>query len=166
MTTSVPNYQQSPPRWTNAYPANTDPPNQPTYTLVFNAQPYYNTLPHYNPHRANIHLKSPWPYAPVQTTTHHNRPAYAPKLRPNFEARNPRNFTPIAEPLAQLFDRMRRAGLIYPVEGRIPDQSTKHFDASNAPPQARHRGLLWFKEWDLKCWLRVEVSNAPQLHRM
>lgn len=93
---------------------------KPTYTLVYNAQPYYNTQPQYNPTRANIHPNPSRPYAPVQTTTHQNRPAYSPRPHPNFEARIPGNFTPIAEPLDQLFERLRRAGLIYSVEGKIP----------------------------------------------
>ncbi|OIS97904.1 hypothetical protein A4A49_52056 [Nicotiana attenuata] len=92
--------------------------------------PFYHPQPQYNPHRANNNQNPHRPYAPVQTTTHQNRPAYAPRPRLNFEERGPRTYTPIAEPLAQLLERLRRAGLIHPIEGRVPEHPSKYFDAT------------------------------------
>ncbi|KAG5614333.1 hypothetical protein H5410_014157 [Solanum commersonii] len=46
---------------------------------------------------------------------------YAPRPRPNPEARNARAYTPIAEPYAQLFERLRVAGVLQPVEGKTSD---------------------------------------------
>lgn len=59
-----------------------------------------------------------------------NRPTYAPRPRHNLEARNPRNFTLIAEPLDQYFERLRRFVLLFPVKGRNQNKPTKYFDIS------------------------------------
>ncbi|XP_047253559.1 uncharacterized protein LOC124887702 [Capsicum annuum] len=90
----------------------------------------YNNQPHYNPSRASAYKNPPKPYAPVQDPAHQNRPAYAPRPHSNFEARNTHTYTPIAEPLAQLFERLRAANLLYPIEEKAPDLTSQNFDSS------------------------------------
>ncbi|KAG5615843.1 hypothetical protein H5410_015667 [Solanum commersonii] len=65
-----------------------------------------------------------------EASIHQNRPAYAPRPRLNPEARNARAYTPIAEPYAQLFERLRTAGVLQPVEGKLPDTIPHNFDGN------------------------------------
>ncbi|KAG5610177.1 hypothetical protein H5410_021458 [Solanum commersonii] len=51
--------------------------------------------------------------------------AYAP-----YQARNACVYTPIAEPYAQLFERLRTARVLQPVEGRLPDLIPRNFDGN------------------------------------
>ncbi|XP_049391611.1 uncharacterized protein LOC125856071 [Solanum stenotomum] len=90
----------------------------------------YNTQPHYNPPRAPAYQNPPRPYVPVQAPIHQNRPAYAPRPRPNPETRNARAYTPIVEPYAQLFERLRTARVLQPVEGKLPDPIPHNFDGN------------------------------------
>ncbi|KAM3286065.1 hypothetical protein P3S67_024864 [Capsicum chacoense] len=90
----------------------------------------YNTQPHYNLPRAPACQNPPRPYAPVQAPAHQNRPAYAPKTCPNFEARNTRTYKLIAEPLVLLFERLRAADLLHPIEGKDPDLTSQNFDGN------------------------------------
>ncbi|KAG5631521.1 hypothetical protein H5410_003238 [Solanum commersonii] len=39
-------------------------------------------------------------------------------------------YTPIAEPYTQLFERLRAAGVLQPVEGKLPDPIPRNFDGS------------------------------------
>ncbi|XP_049406049.1 uncharacterized protein LOC125869627 [Solanum stenotomum] len=75
-------------------------PNNPQIAAHTSYVPVHNTQPHYNPSRAPAYQNPPRPYIPVQALIHQNRPAYAPRPRPNLEARNARAYTPIAEPYA------------------------------------------------------------------
>ncbi|KAG5599652.1 hypothetical protein H5410_031022 [Solanum commersonii] len=61
---------------------------------------------------------------------HQKRPAYAPRPRPNIEARNYRAYTPIVELYAQLFERLRKMGVLQPVEGKLPDPIPRNFDGN------------------------------------
>ncbi|XP_049375476.1 uncharacterized protein LOC125840547 [Solanum verrucosum] len=99
----------------------------------------YNTQPHYNPPRAPAYQNPPRPYVPVQAPIQQNRPAYAPRPHPNPEARNARAYTPIAEPYAQLFERLRTTGVLQPVEGKLPDPIPCNFD--NNKRCAYHSGV-------------------------
>jgi len=71
----------------------------------------------------------PHPYQPVQASTFQNRPHAAPRARPN-KIKTTHNYTKINEPLAQLFERLKAAGMIQPIEGEIPDPIPKWFDGS------------------------------------
>lgn len=126
----IPYYQSNPPHRDNFCPMNTHPSHKPTYDSVYNTQPYYSPQPQYNPPHTYINSNPPRSYAPVQTTTHQDWHAYAPRLHPNFKKRIHRNYTPIAEPFEQLFKRLRRVGLIYPVEGRILEHISQYYDVT------------------------------------
>ncbi|KAH0644876.1 hypothetical protein KY284_032760 [Solanum tuberosum] len=91
----------------------------------------YTTQPHDIPPRAPAHQNPQRPYVPVQAPIHQNRPAYAPRPRPILEARNARTYTPIAEPYAQLFERLRIVGVLQPVEGKLQDPIPRNFDGNN-----------------------------------
>ncbi|KAG5620497.1 hypothetical protein H5410_005715 [Solanum commersonii] len=69
-------------------------------------------------------------YDPVQAPIHQNGPTYAPRPYPNPEARNARTYTSIAEPYAQLFERLRKAGVLQPVEGKLPNPIPRNFDGN------------------------------------
>ncbi|XP_015169313.1 uncharacterized protein [Solanum tuberosum] len=105
-------------------------PNNPEIAAHTSYVPVYNTQSHYNPPRAPAYQNPPRPYVPVQAPIHQNRLAYAPRPRPNPEARNARAYTPIAEPYAQLFERLRTAGVLQPVEGKLPDPIPRNFDGN------------------------------------
>ncbi|KAH0765157.1 hypothetical protein KY285_001028 [Solanum tuberosum] len=92
----------------------------------------YNIQPHYNLSRAQIYDIPPRPL-------HKNRPTYAPRPRSNLKARNARVYTPITEPYAQLFGRLRTAGVLQPVEGKLPDPIPWNFDGSKQC--AYHSGI-------------------------
>ncbi|XP_059285956.1 uncharacterized protein LOC132039503 [Lycium ferocissimum] len=116
----------------------------PTNPQIFAHAPYvpypaYNAQPHYNPPRAPTYQNPPRPYTPIQAPVHQNRPPYAPRPRPTPEVRNTRTYTPIAKPLAQLFERLRTAGLLQPVKGRIPDPIPRNFDGNKRC--AYHSGI-------------------------
>lgn len=66
----------------------------------------------------------------VQAPIHQNRQAYAPRSRPNPEARITRAYTLIAEPYAQLVERLRTAGMLQPVEVKLPDPIPRNFDGN------------------------------------
>ncbi|XP_060206189.1 uncharacterized protein LOC132633698 [Lycium barbarum] len=88
------------------------------YQAPLSPYPIYNTQANYYQPRAPSH-QNPRPYQPVQAPTYQNRPHTTPKACPNHDIKNTRKYTQIAEPLAQLFERLKAAGLIQP--GKIPD---------------------------------------------
>ncbi|KAG5595599.1 hypothetical protein H5410_036831 [Solanum commersonii] len=104
--------------------------NNPQIAAHTSYVPVYNNQPHYNPPRAPAYQNPPRPYVPVQAPIHRNRPAYAPRPRPNPEARNARAYIPIAELYAQLFERLRIVGVLQPVEGKLPDPIPCNFNGS------------------------------------
>uniref|UniRef100_M1DW54 Uncharacterized protein n=1 Tax=Solanum tuberosum TaxID=4113 RepID=M1DW54_SOLTU len=126
-------YQQGGP--SHRYPSNPQIAAHTSYVPY----PVYNTQPHYNPPRAPAYQNPPRPYVPVQAQIHQNRPAYAPRPRPNFKARNARTYTPIAESYAQLFERLRTAGVLQPVQGKLPDPIPRNFDGNKQ--YAYHSGI-------------------------
>ncbi|XP_019260735.1 PREDICTED: uncharacterized protein LOC109238716 [Nicotiana attenuata] len=81
---------------------------------VFNTQPTYQAPPSQQPHHPNN----------------------TPGLRPNRPARN---FTPLGEPLSVVFERLQASGLLYPVEGRIPNPLPRSFDPTKTC--AYHSGV-------------------------
>ncbi|XP_060198907.1 uncharacterized protein LOC132627530 [Lycium barbarum] len=101
--------------------------------------PVYNTQANYYQPRAPPH-QNPRPYQPNQAPTYQNRPHTIPRARPNPDTKNTRNYTQIAEPLAQLFERMKAAGIIQPIEGKIPEPIPKWFDGSKRC--AYHSGVV------------------------
>ncbi|KAH0644537.1 hypothetical protein KY284_032421 [Solanum tuberosum] len=82
-----------------------------------------------------IRVKPPLDETPI----HQNRLAYAPRPRPNLEARNARTYTPIAKPYTQLFERLRTMGVLQPVEGKLPDPIPRNFDGNKR--FAYHSGI-------------------------
>ncbi|KAG5576639.1 hypothetical protein H5410_056773 [Solanum commersonii] len=73
---------------------------------------------------------APRPYFLVHAPIHQNRPVYAPRPYPNFEARNTQTYTPIAESYAQLFEKLRTVGVLQPVEEKLPDPIPHNFDGN------------------------------------
>ncbi|XP_049405282.1 uncharacterized protein LOC125868753 [Solanum stenotomum] len=69
----------------------------------------------------------------------HPSQSYAPRPCPNPEARNTRAYTPIVEPYAQLFESLRTAGVLQPVEGKLPDPIFRNFDGNKRC--AYHSGI-------------------------
>ncbi|KAG5610993.1 hypothetical protein H5410_022274 [Solanum commersonii] len=63
-------------------------------------------------------------------STFQNRSYSVPRARPNYEIKTTRNYTKIAEPLAQLLERLKVAGRIQPIEGKIPDSIPKWSNGS------------------------------------
>ncbi|XP_049387091.1 uncharacterized protein LOC125851355 [Solanum stenotomum] len=86
---------------------------------IYQNQPltYLNTLPN---HQAN---------APVYQNPGQNNPNANNLPRPNLERKPPRVFAPLAEARTQLFERLRAAGLIQPVDARAINPTTKFFRA-------------------------------------
>ncbi|XP_049365803.1 uncharacterized protein LOC125830664 [Solanum verrucosum] len=107
-------------------------PNNPQIVVHASYVPYpvYNTQPHNSPPRTPAYQNPPRPYVPVQAPIHQNRPAYAPRPRPNLEARNARTYTPIVEPYAQLFEWLRTVGVLQPIEGKLSDPIPRNFDGN------------------------------------
>ncbi|XP_060181241.1 uncharacterized protein LOC132610855 [Lycium barbarum] len=99
------------------------------YQAPLSPYPVYNAQAnHYQPR--GPHPQNPRPYQSVQAPTYQNRPHTTPKAHPNPDIKNTRNNTRFAEPLAQLFERMKAAGVIQPIEGKIPDPIPRWFDGS------------------------------------
>ncbi|XP_060175148.1 uncharacterized protein LOC132605892 [Lycium barbarum] len=109
------------------------------YQAPLSPYPVYNTQANYYQPRAPPH-QNPRPYKPNQAPTYQNRPHTIPRAHPNPDTKNTRNYTRIAEPLAQLFERMKAAGIIQPIEGKIPEPIPKWFDGSKRC--AYHSGVV------------------------
>ncbi|XP_049370758.1 uncharacterized protein LOC125835694 [Solanum verrucosum] len=126
-------------------------PHQPIYPYQYGeasqdlyyppSTPYhvYNTQTNYYQPRAPTYNK-PHSYQPLQASTFQNRPYAAPRAGPNHEIKTTRNYTKIVEPLAQLFERLKIAGMIQPIEGKIHDLIPKWFDSSKR--YAYHSGVV------------------------
>ena len=89
--------------------------------------PVYHTQP---AHRA----PRPPTYPAPPSQPHHPNNASAPRPNKPF-----RNFTPLGEPLSVVFERLQASGLVYPVEGRIPDPLPRSFDPTKTC--AYHSGV-------------------------
>ncbi|XP_055826447.1 uncharacterized protein LOC129894858 [Solanum dulcamara] len=108
---------------------------QPYYQPSVAPYPVYTTQPIYYPSRAPTY-PNPSQYRPTYPPQSHyqtqNRPSNPPRPRPNFERRPPKTYTPLAEPLSQLYERLRTAGILQPIQARIPNplpgwyDNTKH----------------------------------------
>ncbi|KAG5576044.1 hypothetical protein H5410_056178 [Solanum commersonii] len=81
-------------------------------------------------------------YVPVQAPINQNRLAYAPRPRPNLEARNACTYTPITEPYAQLLERLRTAGVLQPVEGKLSDPIPHCYKLKNQIESLMKRGVI------------------------
>ncbi|XP_019253961.1 PREDICTED: uncharacterized protein LOC109232660 [Nicotiana attenuata] len=82
----------------------------------------------------HVYNTQPTHQAPPSQQPHH--PNNTPGLRPNRPARN---FTPLGEPLSVVFERLQASGLLYPVEGRIPNPLPRSFDPTKTC--AYHSGV-------------------------
>jgi len=104
---------------------------QPYYQPSPAPYPVYTTQPTYCPPRAPAY-PNPSRYQPTYPSQSHyqpqNRPSNAPRPRPNFEKRPAKTYTPLAEPLAQLYERLRTAGVLQPIQGRIPNPLPGWYD--------------------------------------
>ncbi|XP_059277557.1 uncharacterized protein LOC132031603 [Lycium ferocissimum] len=99
------------------------------YQTPLSPYPVYNAQVNYYQPRTPPH-QNPRPYQPVQAPTYQNRPHATTKTRPNTDIKNTRNYTRFTEPLAQLFERLKAAGVIQPIEGKILDPIPRWFDGS------------------------------------
>ncbi|KAK4733566.1 hypothetical protein R3W88_007827 [Solanum pinnatisectum] len=96
------------------YYQNTPSQYQPVSYPVYNAQPaYFQTPP------------------PTQTPNHRNRPPY--------EKGPAKNYTPLAEPIAQLYERLKEAGYVTPVPALLVDVRAKWYDPNKVC--AYHSGM-------------------------
>ncbi|XP_055833734.1 uncharacterized protein LOC129902498 [Solanum dulcamara] len=81
---------------------------QPYYQPSVAPYPVYTTQPIYYPSRAPTY-RNPSQYRPTYPPQSHYqtqiRPSNPPRPRPNFERRPPKTYTPLAEPLSQLYER-------------------------------------------------------------
>ncbi|XP_049347507.1 uncharacterized protein LOC125812061 [Solanum verrucosum] len=96
------------------YYQNAPPQYQQASYPVYNAQPsYFQTPP------------------PTQTSNYRNRPPY--------ERRPAKNYTPLAEPIAQLYERLKEDGYVTPVPALPVDVRTKWYDPNKVC--AYHSGM-------------------------
>ncbi|KAH0669397.1 hypothetical protein KY289_023890 [Solanum tuberosum] len=87
---------------------------------VYNTQPtYYQQPPTY---KHSPHYQQPVRFQPP------NNSATPPRPRQNFDKR--KTYTPLAEPYAQLFERLKAAGLIQTISWRDIEPRPKWFDES------------------------------------
>ncbi|KAK4737223.1 hypothetical protein R3W88_000920 [Solanum pinnatisectum] len=110
-------YPSAPPP---TYYQNAPPQYQPVSYPVYNAQPTY--------------LQTPQPTQtppPTQTPNYRNRPPY--------EKRPAKNYTPLAEPIAQLYERLKEAGYVTPVPALPVDVRAKWYDPNKVC--AYHSGM-------------------------
>lgn len=121
----VPFNQSREPSRNNPYSKNPQISTHHIYT------PTYHVQPHYNPPRTTTYENPQRPYVPIQVPIHQNRPAYAPRPHLKFEATNIQNYTPIAEPLAQLFERLKRARQLHLIVGKITDPLPMKFNEND-----------------------------------
>ncbi|KAG5599949.1 hypothetical protein H5410_031319 [Solanum commersonii] len=91
-----------------------------------------------------VHTSHTKPYVPIQAPIHQNRPAYAPRPRPNLEARNARVYTLIVEPYAQLFERLRTAGVLNQLKKNFSIQSlVTSIETSDALTTRLSKDMTW-----------------------
>ncbi|XP_060182369.1 uncharacterized protein LOC132612039 [Lycium barbarum] len=104
---------------------------QPYYQPPPTPLPVYHTQPAYHPSRAPAH-QSPYrpTYSPQPQHQSPNRPKNAPRPRPNFERKPTKTYTPLTEPLAQLYERLRTAGILQPIQGRVPNPLPRWYDGT------------------------------------
>ncbi|XP_059310139.1 uncharacterized protein LOC132061316 [Lycium ferocissimum] len=106
---------------------------QPYYQPPPAPYPVYHTQPTYCPPRAPAY-KKPSRYQPIYSPQPQyqpqNRPQNAPRPRPNFERKPAKTYTPLAEPLAQLYERLRTAGILHPIQGRVPNPLPRWYDGT------------------------------------
>ncbi|XP_055830762.1 uncharacterized protein LOC129899766 [Solanum dulcamara] len=104
---------------------------QPYYQPSVAPYPVYTTQPIYYPSRVPTY-PNPSQYRPIYPPQSHYqtqiRPSNPPRPRPNFERRPPKTYTPLAEPLSQLYERLRTAGILQPIQARIPNPLPGWYD--------------------------------------
>ncbi|XP_055806917.1 uncharacterized protein LOC129875663 [Solanum dulcamara] len=104
---------------------------QPYYQPSVAPYPVYTTQPIYYPSRAPTYPNTSQ-YRPTYPPQPHYqtqiRPSNPPRPRPNFERRPPKTYTPLAEPLSQLYERLRTAGILQPIQARIPNPLPGWYD--------------------------------------
>ncbi|KAK4737090.1 hypothetical protein R3W88_000787 [Solanum pinnatisectum] len=103
---------------------------QPYYQSSPVPYPIYTTQPTYYPPKAPAH-PNPSQYQPAYPSQSHqpqNRPSNAPKPRLNFERRPTKTYTPLAEPLVQLYERLRTRGVLQLIKGQIPNPLPGWYD--------------------------------------
>ncbi|XP_059289021.1 uncharacterized protein LOC132042521 [Lycium ferocissimum] len=106
---------------------------QPYYQPPPAPYPVYHTQPTYCPPRAPAY-QSPSQYQPTYPPQPQyqpqNHPQNTPRPRPNFERKPTKTYTPLAEPLAQLYERLRTAGILQPIQGRVPNPLPGWYDGT------------------------------------
>ncbi|XP_049388317.1 uncharacterized protein LOC125852640 [Solanum stenotomum] len=104
---------------------------QPYYQPSPAPYPVYTTQPTYCPPRAPAY-SNPSRYQPTYPSQSHyqpqSHPSNAPRPCPKFEKRPAKTYTPLAEPLAQLYERLRTAGVLQQIQERIPNPLPGWYD--------------------------------------
>ena len=106
---------------------------QPYYQPPPTPLPVYHTQPTYYSPRTPSYQNPPQhrPTYATQPQYHSpNRPQNTPRPRPNVERRPTKTYTPLAEPLAQLYERLKMAGILQPIQGRTPDPIPGWYDGT------------------------------------
>ncbi|XP_055830916.1 uncharacterized protein LOC129899948 [Solanum dulcamara] len=106
---------------------------QPYYQPSAAPYPVYTTQPIYYPPRAptypNLSQYQP-SYPPQFHYQSQNCPSNPPRPRPNFERRPVKTYTPLAEPLSQLYKRLRTTMILQPIQERIPNPLRGWYDGT------------------------------------
>ncbi|KAK4723775.1 hypothetical protein R3W88_026554 [Solanum pinnatisectum] len=119
------------------YQASTPPPSPYPQTPYPSAPPptyYQNAPPQYQPISYPVYNAQPTYFQtppPNQTPNYRNRPPY--------EKRPAKNYTPLAEPIAQLYERLKEAGYVTPVPALPVDVRAKWYDPNKVC--AYHSGM-------------------------
>ncbi|XP_075110577.1 uncharacterized protein LOC142181560 [Nicotiana tabacum] len=105
---------------------------QPYYQPSPIPYPVYNAQPNYYPPRAPTHLNPSYyqPTYPSQPRYQSQNRPNAPRPRPSFERKLAKTYTPLAEPLAQLYERLKAARVLQPVPGRVPNPLPEWYDGT------------------------------------
>ncbi|KAJ8531507.1 hypothetical protein K7X08_026941 [Anisodus acutangulus] len=122
-----PYYNQSTQNHQPSYYSQSTQSPQPYYQHSPTPYPVYHTQPIYSPPRAPTYRNSPQ-YQPTHPPQPQNHPPNTPRPRANHERRPVKTYTPLAEPLAQLYERLRTAGILQPIPGHIPNPIPRSYD--------------------------------------
>ncbi|KAJ8562447.1 hypothetical protein K7X08_011738 [Anisodus acutangulus] len=100
---------------------------QPYYQYPPGPYPVYHTRPIYSLPRAPVY-PNPSQYQPAYLPQPRVHLPNAPRPHAKHERKPAKTYTPLAEPRAQLYERLRTAGILQPIQGNIPNPVPKWHD--------------------------------------
>ncbi|KAJ8531411.1 hypothetical protein K7X08_026845 [Anisodus acutangulus] len=107
------------------YPDTQSP--QPYYQYPHGPYPVYHTHPIYSLPRAPVYPNPPQ-YQPAYLPHPQVHTPNAPRPRAKYERKPAKTYTPLAEPRAQLYERLKTAGILQPIPGNVPNPVPKWHD--------------------------------------